>query len=89
MIRSSDEDTDFFEIVEVVLQIDTLAPYFFYTLPKLSTWNIDRSNKRKWFHIKTNRSRWYPAGTIIYAEYIDDLALLAYTSAKSLLHSVE
>ena len=53
--------------------------------------NINRSNERKWSHTKKARSRQYLTETIIDADYIDDLALLANTpmQAESLLHSLE
>ena len=53
MIRLPDNNTDFFSIVAGVLQVATLPPYMYvYNLPRLCTKDINRSNKRKWFHIK-------------------------------------
>ena len=45
--------------------------------------------KRKMFYTKKAKSKRYPAETIIDADYIDALALLANTpaQAESLLHS--
>ena len=53
--------------------------------------NVNRSNKRKWFHSKKAWSRQYPEETITDANYADDLALLLNTSAQvnSRLHSLE
>ena len=47
--------------------------------------------KENGFTLKKAKSRWYPAETITDADYIDDLTLLANTSAqdKSLLHRQE
>ena len=56
MVRSSDDETNFFDLVSAVLHGDSLAPYL-YNLPILLTMNVSRSNKRKWFHIKKTRSR--------------------------------
>ena len=52
---SPDSDTNFFNIVTGVLKGDTLAPYF-YTLPRLSTVNVNRSNKRIRFHMNKNET---------------------------------
>ena len=61
-----------------------------FNLLKLQTMNINRSNKRKWFHIKKGKQ------TISYiimknADYTHDLALLTNTPAQaaSLLFSLE
>ena len=43
------------------------------------TKNVERSNKRKWFHMKKARRRRYPAETNTDADYADDLALFANT----------
>ena len=51
MVHSLDGDTDFFDIVNGVLQRDTLAPHLFI----LHTSNINRYNKRKLFHNKKNK----------------------------------
>ena len=80
-------ETDFFDIVDGVLQGDTLVPY----LSRLCTETIDRSFERKWLYMIKARSRQYPAQTITDADYIDDIALLADTptQAESLMHSLE
>ena len=43
------------------------------------------------FKLVKEKSRWYPAQTIMDADYADDIALLANTPAKTetLLHSLE
>ena len=51
IVRLPNGDTDFFTIVDGVLQGDTLASYV-YNLFSLRTTNLNISNNRKWFHIK-------------------------------------
>ena len=82
MVRLTDRETDFFNIDAGVLQKDTLAPYFFFPLPRWHTSNINKSNKRKCFHIKRKQKNpWYPAETMTDADNTDDLALLTNTPA--------
>ena len=85
-----------FNIITGVLQEDTLAPFFFffffffvYTLPRLHTLNVNRSNKRKWLHTKKKSQE--TDKTMTDAHYADNQVLLANTSApaESLLHSLE
>ena len=47
--------------------------------------------KRKWFHTKMAKSRWYPAESIKDVDNRDDQAFLANTpaQAKYLLHNIE
>ena len=52
VICSPDGNNDFFGIVIGVLEEDRLNRLFVYNLPRLLTMNVNRSNKRKWFHIK-------------------------------------
>ena len=60
-VRSSDRDTDFFDIVAEVFQEDA----FVYNLLRLRTSNVDRSDKRKWLYAeKKVRSKRYPAETL-------------------------
>ena len=75
-VRSSDGDTDYFDIVAGVLQGDTLAPYLFiicldYTLRT----SIDLNGFRQ----AKERSIRYPAQTITDADYTDDSASGKYT----------
>ena len=89
-VRSSDGDTDFFDIAGV-LQGDTLTPYLFIIcLDYIFRTSIDLM-KVNGFTLKKTRSRWYPAETITDADYADDIALLANTptQAEFLLHSLE
>ena len=90
-VRSSDGDTDYFDIVAGVLQGDTLASYLFiicldYVL-RIS-FDIIRENV---FKLTKERSRRYPTKTITDANYTNDIALLANapTQAGTLLHSLE
>ena len=84
-VCSSDGDTDHFDVVAGVLQVNTLAPYLYV----LRT-SIDKI-KENGFQLTKERSRKYPAKTITDADYADDIALLANapTQAESLLHSLE
>ena len=53
MVCSPNGNTDDFDIVIEVLQRDILALYIFIIcLDYILTMNINRSNKRKWFHIE-------------------------------------
>ena len=75
-IRSSDGDTDYFDIVVGVLQGDTLAPYLFIIcLDYVFRTSIDKM-KENGFKLTKERSRRYPAQTITDADYPDDIGLL-------------
>ena len=90
-VRSSDGDTDNFNIIAGVLQGNTLAPYFFiicldYVLRK----SIDKMNDNG-FKLTKERSGRYPTQTITDADYANDIALLANApaQAETLLHCLE
>ena len=90
-VRSSDGDTEYFDIVAGVLHGDTLTPYLFiicldYVLRK----SIDKI-KENGFELTKKRSRRYPAKTMTDANSTDDIAILANTpnQAETLLHSLE
>ena len=90
-VRSPDGDTDYFDIVEGVLQGDTLAPYLFIIcLDYVLRTSIDKI-KENGFELTKKRSRRYPANTITDADYADDTAILANApaQAETLLHSLE
>ena len=90
-IRSPDGDTDYFDIVAGVLQGDTLTPYLFIIcLDNMLRTFIDKI-KENGFKLTKERSRRYPAKTIIDANYADDTALLANTpaQAEALIHRLE
>ena len=60
-----------------------ISTLFFHNLPKFHTIDVNRSKKRKWFHIKKSRSRRYPAETITNADYAAYLTLLANIPARA------
>ena len=70
-VRSSDGDTDYFDIVTGVLQGDTLAPYLLIIcLDYVLTTCIDKM-KENTFKLTKQRSRRYPAQNITDANYAD------------------
>ena len=89
--RSLDGDTEYSDIVAGVLQGDTLALYLFIICLdyELRT-SIDKSRENGYV-LKKKRSRRYTAKTITYADYADDVMLLANTpnQAETLLHCLE
>ena len=87
-ICSPDGDTDYFDIVTVVLQGDTLTPYLFIIYVLRTYIELMKENG---FKLANERNRRYPAQTITDADYANDIALLANTSAQAeiLLHSLE
>ena len=90
-VHSSDGDTDYFNIVAGMLQEDTLAPYLFIIcLDYMLRMSIDRMKENS-FKLTKERSSRYSARTIMDADYADDIALLANTTApaETLLHSLE
>ena len=90
-VRSSDWDMDYFDIVEGVLQGDTLALYLFIIcLDYVLRTSIDKMKDND-FKLTKERSRKYPTKTITGADYADDIALLANTptQTETLLHSLE
>ena len=90
-VGSPDGDTEYFDIVAGVLQVDTLAPYLFIIcLDYMLRTSIDKIRENG-FKLTKKRSRRYPAKTITNANYANDIALLANTpnQAEKLLHSLE
>ena len=90
-VRSPDGDTEYFDIVAGVQQGDTLAPYLFIIcLDYILRTSIDKIRENG-FELTKKRGRRYPAKTITYAVYADDIAILANTpdQAETLLHSLE
>ena len=82
-VRTSDGDTDFFEVLAGVLQGDTLAPYLFViVLDYVLRTSID-SNSELGFTLQQRRSRRYPAKKITDADFADDLSLLADNSQNA------
>ena len=90
-VRSSDGDTEYFDIVAEVLQGDTLAPYLFIMcLDYVLRTSIDKIRENG-LELTKKRSGRYSAKTITDADYADDIAILANTpnQAETLLHSLE
>ena len=90
-VRSSDGNTEYFDIVAGVLQGDTLAPYLFIIcLDYVLRTSIDKTRKNG-FVLTKKKSRRHPAKAITDADYADDIAILANTpnQAETLLHSLE
>ena len=86
-----DGDTDYFGIVEGVLQGDTLALYLFIIcLVYMLGTSIDKTKANR-FEKTKERIRRYHVHTISDVEYADDIALLAKASAmtEALLLSLE
>ena len=85
-VHSLDGDTNFFDSVTGVLLRRYVSPIPVHNQPRLHTSNIDRFNVRKWVYCDKGKKQ-----TVTDADYTDDIALLANTSAlaKSLLHSLE
>ncbi len=90
-IRSSDGDTEYFNIVAGVLQGATLDPYLFIIcLDYVLGTSIDKIRENG-FELTKKRSRRYPAKTITDADYADDIAIQANApaQAETLLHRNE
>ena len=90
-VRSPDGDTDYFDIVAVELQGNTLAPYLFVIgLHNVLRTSIDKIHENG-FKLTKKISRRYPAQAITGADYADDIALLTNAPAETetLLHSLE
>ena len=87
-VSSPDGDSNYFDIIAGVQQGYTLAPYL--CLDYVFRTSIDKMKENR-FKLTKERSRRYPTQTITDADYADDIALLANTSAqaKTLQHSLE
>ena len=82
-VCSPDGDTDYFDIVAGVLQRDTLAPHLFIIcLGYLLRTSIDKM-KDNGFKLTKERSRTFPAQTIMDTDYADGIALIAHTPAPA------
>ena len=90
-VRSSDGDTDYFDIVAGVLQGDTLAPYLFIICLNYVLRTPIDIMKDNGFKLAKKRNRRHPAQTITDVDYAGGIALLANTpaQAETLLHSLE
>ena len=76
-VRSSDGDTDFFDIVAGVLQGDTLALYVFIICLDNVLWTKIDLKEENGFTLEKARSKRYPAQTITDAHYVDEILLPA------------
>ena len=88
---SPDGDTEYFDIVALVLQGDMPTPYLFIIcLEYVLRTSMDKIRENG-FELTKKRSRRYPAKTITDADYADDIAILANTpkQAETLLHILE
>ena len=90
-VHSPDGDTDYFDIVEGLIQGDTLAPYRFIILLDHFLRTFINKMKYNGFKLTKEGSRRYPTQTITEVDYTDDIALLANapTQAESLLQNLE
>ena len=91
-VRSSNGDTDYFDIVAGVLQGDSLALYLFIIcLDYMLRISIDKLKKKNGFTLTKERSRSYPAKTITDTDYADNISLLANepTQAETLQRCLE
>ena len=82
-VCSLDGDTDYFNIVAGVLQGDTFAPYLvIICLDYMLRTSIDKM-KENGFKLTKERSRKYPAQTIMDADYANDIVLLTNTPGQA------
>ena len=83
MICSPDGDTDFFDIVTGILQVERWLPFLFIiSLDYVQQMSIDRM-KEIGFILKKATSKWYPVETIMDVDYADDQVILANTPAQA------
>ena len=90
-VRSPDGDTEYFDILEGVLQGNTLTPYLFIiSLDDVLRTSINKIRENG-FELTKKRSGRCPAKTITDAGYADDIAILSNTpnQVETLLHSLE
>ena len=82
-VRTSDGDTDYFDIVIDVLQRDTLAPYLFIICLDFALKTYIDLMKENGVKLAKERSRRYPTQTIMDMDKVDVIALLAHTPAQA------
>ena len=90
-VRSSDGDTNFFNIVAGVLQGHRFVLYLFIICQDYELRMLIDIIKENGFTVKNTKSRRYPTETIMDADNADDIALLLNTptQAEFLLHCLE
>ena len=81
--RLADGDTYLFDIVAGVLQADKLAPYMSIISLDYVPQRLIDVMKDNGFILNETKSRRYPAETLTYAYYANDVALLANTTTKA------
>ena len=82
-VCSPDGNTGYFNIVAGVLQGDTLALYLFIIcLDYMLRTSVDKMKENN-FKLTKDKSRRYPAQTIMDANYANDIVLLANTPAQA------
>ena len=85
MVYSTDGDSDFFDILAVVSQVDTLASFIYIIcLDYVVGTSIDIIKDNS-LTLKKEKSSQYPAVTITDADDADDLALLENTPMQTKL----
>ena len=88
-VRSPDGDADYFDIVAGVLQGDTLAPYLFIICQDYVLRTSIYRMKDNDFMLAKERSRRYPAQTIMGTTPMIVLLANTSTKAETLLHRLE
>ena len=90
-VLSPDGDTEFFEILGGVLQVDTLAPCSFIIALDYTIRQAVGNESSLGFTLDMSRSGRHPANVICDTDFADDIALLSNTSeqAQLLLSRVE
>ena len=91
IVRSTDGDTDFFEIKASVLQGDTLAPYLFVICQDNILRHSTDQYRKYGLTLTPVRGRRYPTKTITDVDYADDIVVLAddNDNAQKLLRILE
>lgn len=91
MVRSPDGCKDFFDVLAVLFQGNTLAPFLFIlSLDYVLRISIDALNDTT-YTLENARSRRFPAIKFTNADYTDDLGLITNKigDAEKLLHALE
>ena len=83
LVRSLDNDTDFFDFVTGAIKGDTLASFIFMVCQDYVRRTSKDLIEENGFTAKKAMSRRCPAETIIDVHYADDLALLTNTPTQA------
>ena len=89
MVHLLDGNTNLFDIIAGVLQVDILPPDMFMICLDYVLWSSIDQIKENGFTLKKERSGGYPGETMINVDYADNLRILTNASAqaKSRQHS--